>query len=98
MSRKDFEVWAADNYPVLLVFAKWHEDGQRYTTMSSTQTFWEAWQAAAKLQREKDAEICTNQRYMVLQPMRTYSAEDLCSAQKDSAKTLAKMILAHVKK
>jgi len=43
---------------------------------------------------EKAADICEDQRYMVLQPLKMYSAEECARAQKNAALSLAKRIRA----
>jgi hypothetical protein len=50
--REEYEKWHSDQGWQL--DAKWHEDQQRYTIFTSTQSKWTAWQACAKI---KDKQI-----------------------------------------
>jgi hypothetical protein len=48
--------------------------------------------------REIDAGICKSQKYMVLDPHRTYSAQDICAAQKRAVQYIESAIRSQGKK
>jgi hypothetical protein len=45
-------------------------------------------------EREACAKVCEDQKYMILEPLRTYSAHDICDANKRTALYLSKAIRA----
>lgn len=49
---------------------------------------------AIATEREACAKLCEDQRYMVLEPFKSYSGEELCNTQKSTAKYLATRIRA----
>jgi hypothetical protein len=46
------------------------------------------------IEREACAKVCEDQKYMILEPLRTYSAHDICDANKRTALYLSKVIRA----
>ena len=46
----------------------------------------------AAAERERCAKVCEDQKYMVLQPLRTYTAEEVCRSNKVTANYLAAAI------
>ena len=48
----------------------------------------------AAVEREACAKVCEDQKYMILEPLRTYSAHDICDANKRTALYLSKVIRA----
>ena len=48
-------------------------------------------------EREACAKVCEDQKYMILEPLRTYTAHDVCDANKRTALYLSKAIRARGK-
>lgn len=49
-------------------------------------------------EREACAKVCEDQKYMILEPLKTYSARDVCDANKRTALYLSKAIRARGEK
>ena len=60
-----------------------------------TLTELKAFEALARAdEREACAKVCEDQKYMILEPLRTYTAHDVCDANKRTALYLSKAIRA----
>lgn len=83
------------------VFSKLDEPSYRRTLEGHTdwlEAFYAiAYEAGRKDENEECAKLCDEQRIMVLQPLRTYTAEELAQQSKMNCKYLATAIRARIK-
>lgn len=73
-------------------FEEWWSSEKRDSDWYLPIIAWVAWQAATAAERERAAKVLENQRYMTLEPLRKYTADETWQIVRSSVKHLAAAI------